>query len=448
MSLCKLGNLIHAPVSIATRCVLLPIGLLLVIAPSLAQTPAGGEWHVCLGTAQCREFAVGSGALAESGSMVRVRLTDWTYEPGAQDFKGLKLGDGRPPREVGYELIPTPASAYGFTMTDLIVGMRVGGRRTITLPLRRIVMEVELLDVAPTAASLRSRGYLPGIDRPSTLSARASPVASQEDAERAREQYRRAREENELKARREAESRQAAINEQLSKEAADRSALSEKYPALVAEARARNKIDPVALGIILGEKWRNVQDVNNCRVENWTLTSNIPFCLYPEADFTVPINKRWQTCVRIDETKFDISWIISHFGDAEVEVDGLGAALVAFAVAKDKARNCFVDVDVLADGTVGRVSMATSLRAHHIDTLVAQLKSKYGTRFSVSRQNWTNGNKTANLEWSLPGIRVKYQEQVEKSGGGAFNGGFLEIFTPAWTRATDEEARKNKKPAL
>ncbi len=422
MSLCNLGNLIHAPVSIVTRCLLLPIALLLVIAPSLAQTPAGGEWHVCLDTAQCREFAVGSGALAEPGSMVRVRLTQLLYdqyESLPQVYKGFSYGGVRP--EMGIELIPTPARSASFTMTDLIVGMRVGGRRAIVLPTgggTKFVKEVELLDVAPTAAELRLHGPLL---RPETLSRRAYPEELQE-ATTAREREARA---SERKAR-----------------------ASEKYPALVAEARARSKVDPVALGIVLGEKWHNVQDVNNCRVENWTLTSNIPFCLYPEADFKVPINERWQTCARIDETKFDISWIISPYGDAKVEIDGLGAALVALGVAQDKARQCFVNVDILEDGTVGRVSMQTSLRAHHIDTLVAQLKSKYGSRFVSSRQSWTSGNKTANLEWSLPDIRVKYQEQVEKSGGVEFNGGFLEIFTPAWARATDEEARKSKKPAL
>jgi hypothetical protein len=379
--------------------------------------------------------------------MVRLRGTTWSYAAGAPDFKGPKISQGIP-GDVGYELRPTPPSAFGYTMTDLIVGMKVGGVRTVAVETRRFVQEFELLDVAPTVAQLRQRGFI-GVNPPATVSARAAPVQASPEAERERvarlqERYKQAQEE---KAQQD-QARQQAETEQLRREAAERAVISEKYPALIARARARSKTDPVVLGIVLGETWNGIQDANNCRIKGWAALSTIPFCLYPDAEFKVPENQRWQTCVRIDEGKFDTSWIISPMGDAEVEVDGLGAALVAMAAAGERSRKCFVDVDILASGVVGKVSMPTSLRAIHVEALLTQLKSKYGSRYVVTQQLWTDGRKTAVLEWKLPDIHVRYTEQSETVSGHAFEGGSLEIYTTEWARTIDEETRRNRKPAL
>ncbi len=45
--------------------------------------------------------------------------------------------------------------------------------------------------------------------------------------------------------------------------------------------------------------------------------------------------------------------------------------------------------------------------------------------------------------------RLYYEKQIENAGGTAFNGGHLEIFTPAWqTALSSENARKQKTGAL
>jgi hypothetical protein len=423
---------------------------LLGAPPAWAQSPAGTEWHTCLGTAQCREMKIGSGAEAQTGAMVRVRTMNWWYAADAPDFKGARTSTAAP-ADQGYELLPTPPSAYGYTMTDLIVGMKVGGVRAVVLPMRRVVIELELFDVAPTVAALRQRGFL-GVNPPTTLSARAGPPTLSPEAERQRvaalaAQYQQAEEEK-ARARREREQAQKAEDdERLAREAAARAVLSDAYPALVARARARSKADPVALGIVLGERWHGVQDANNCRVQGWAGNTNIPFCLYPDADFKIPANERWQTCVRIDDSKFETAWIASPQGNADLG-EGLGAALVAMAAAGERARQCFVNVSMLASGVVGKVSMPTSLRANHVEALVAQLRAKYGSRYTTRQQSWTDGHKTAVLEWTLPDLHVRFTEQAETKGGHAFDGGWLEIFTSEWARTIDDEARKNRKPTL
>lgn len=221
-----------------------------------------------------------------------------------------------------------------------------------------------------------------------------------------------------------------------------------KYIELVTAARAQGKTYPTFLGILMGAPWIGVQDVNDCSQKNWNVGTPIPFCIYKTDEQRPPTGERWTTCVRIDDTKFDTSWVISPWADTEVEADNLGAAMVAFAFAAEKAKRCFVNVFILQDGSVGRVSIPTSLRSHDVEKLIDQLKAKYGNRFNSDKQQWTIGNPTFILQWALPGLTVKYNERTENNGGKAFNGGHLEINTSDWATAIEDEKRKNFKPAF
>lgn len=212
------------------------------------------------------------------------------------------------------------------------------------------------------------------------------------------------------------ESTQAA-NEALVKLRAEASA---KYPELVSSARARSKVDPVFLGIVLGEQWDR-QNVNEC-LGRGARTNIIPFCSYGDKDGSVShAGVSWTDCVVINKEKFDTSWIgsLRVLDVAQVQqYEGLAGLIVGMtalnmtvsqAEAEAKRESCKVYVSVLPDGTVGKVSTFTNARPAEAEKIFSLLIKKYGNQFS------TNGWRR---QWTLPGLTVSYLERAERADGG------------------------------
>jgi hypothetical protein len=218
----------------------------------------------------------------------------------------------------------------------------------------------------------------------------------------------------------------------------------EKYPDLVANARAKSKADPVFLGIVLGEQW-NRQSVNDCSDRGWSTHNSIPFCSYPadEANESHP-GTSWTDCVVIDKGSFDTSWIgsASAIDYSKVQqYDGLAGLIVGMtalnmtlsnAEAEAKKESCKVYVSVLPDGTVGKVSTLTSTQSAEAEKVLSLLIKKYGDQYS------TNGWRR---QWTLPGLTVSYHERADGSSSVL---GSLEISIAAVAR----EAQRSSKPAF
>jgi peptidylprolyl isomerase len=87
-------------------------------------------------TLQIKDTLVGTGATATAGKTAMVRYTGWYYDGtrlAANDFKGAKFDSNL--TDAGYSVSLDPkstASIAGFR--DGVIGMQVGGKRTITVP--------------------------------------------------------------------------------------------------------------------------------------------------------------------------------------------------------------------------------------------------------------------------------------------------------------------------
>jgi FKBP-type peptidyl-prolyl cis-trans isomerase FkpA len=104
---------------------------------------------------------VGSGAEAAGGHQVTVHYTGWLYDPAKADRKGQKFDSSRDRNEPFAFSLGAGQVIRGWD--DGVAGMRVGGRRTLTIPPglgygsrgaggaippnATLVFEVELLDV-------------------------------------------------------------------------------------------------------------------------------------------------------------------------------------------------------------------------------------------------------------------------------------------------------------
>lgn len=132
----------------------LPSALLcgLLISPLttvVAQTPAGASPPKEL---KIIDVQVGQGAEASSGKPVLVHYTGWLYESSATDQKGKKFDSSRDK--------PTP---FGFVLgagrvikgwDQGVVGMKVGGKRTLIIPPSLGYGERGRGDVIPPNATL------------------------------------------------------------------------------------------------------------------------------------------------------------------------------------------------------------------------------------------------------------------------------------------------------
>jgi FKBP-type peptidyl-prolyl cis-trans isomerase FkpA len=77
------------------------------------------------------DISVGVGAEAATGKTVKVHYTGWLYNAGATGFKGLQFdsSSGKPPYQFK---LGSGAVIPGFDQG--ILGMKVGGKRTVLIP--------------------------------------------------------------------------------------------------------------------------------------------------------------------------------------------------------------------------------------------------------------------------------------------------------------------------
>jgi FKBP-type peptidyl-prolyl cis-trans isomerase FkpA len=81
---------------------------------------------------QTTDTAAGGGAEATSGRRVVVHYTGWLYEPSAADKKGAKFDSSRDRNEPFTFVLGRREVIDGWD--EGIKGMRVGGRRKLTIP--------------------------------------------------------------------------------------------------------------------------------------------------------------------------------------------------------------------------------------------------------------------------------------------------------------------------
>jgi FKBP-type peptidyl-prolyl cis-trans isomerase FkpA len=81
------------------------------------------------------DIAAGSGAVVASGSRVQVNYTGWLYDPAAPDGKGAKYDASAPGKPFTFVIgLASGDDAAIAGISQGVIGMRVGGRRTIQVP--------------------------------------------------------------------------------------------------------------------------------------------------------------------------------------------------------------------------------------------------------------------------------------------------------------------------
>jgi FKBP-type peptidyl-prolyl cis-trans isomerase len=81
---------------------------------------------------QMSDVTVGTGAIAASGTQVTVHYTGWLWEPGAADHHGRKFDSSRDRNEPFDFRLGAGMVIRGWD--EGVVGMKVGGRRTLVIP--------------------------------------------------------------------------------------------------------------------------------------------------------------------------------------------------------------------------------------------------------------------------------------------------------------------------
>ena len=126
-----------------------------------AESGDSGEGDEVITELQIIDTKVGDGATAEAGQMVVVHYTGWLYDPGAEDNKGAKF-DSSVDRGQPFQF-PLGMGRVIRGWDEGVQGMKVGGRRKLTIPPQlgygstgaggvipanaTLVFEVELLEV-------------------------------------------------------------------------------------------------------------------------------------------------------------------------------------------------------------------------------------------------------------------------------------------------------------
>lgn len=194
------------------------------------------------------------------------------------------------------------------------------------------------------------------------------------------------------------------------------------------EVELAQKSKRVFAGIILGTKWR-WQAFNDCLDPAWPSHNSIPFCsFFAKEDEQSRPGSSWTTCVLIDENKFDTSWLaFPEPSLSSTQAHGLPALIADESVAKGE--QCIVYISILADGTVGKVSMRTKVQSDVLHLLL----EKYGASSSSNMDFY---------QWKLPQVTVSYLStgHLVKNGNG-----FLEISLPGVATSITS---KNSKPSF
>jgi len=122
--------------------------------PSLAAEPATGTPAASApaGTLEVRELAAGAGAAITRGQKAVVQYTGWLYETAAPDNKGKEFDSSR---NAGHPFTFAVGQGQVIKGWDQgVLGMKVGGRRRLTIPADLAYGDIGADDVIPPGATL------------------------------------------------------------------------------------------------------------------------------------------------------------------------------------------------------------------------------------------------------------------------------------------------------
>ena len=147
--------------SAATAVFIFPSAIAFAQAPANAPNPQASKMDANITSLQKIDMTVGEGAEAVKGKTAVVHYTGWLYDPYAADKKGKKF-DSSLDRKSPFNF-PLGAGKVIAGWDEGVVGMRVGGRRTLIIPAymaygsrgaggvippdATLIFEIELLDV-------------------------------------------------------------------------------------------------------------------------------------------------------------------------------------------------------------------------------------------------------------------------------------------------------------
>lgn len=119
------------------RRVFTQIGLLVLLAVASAcggndSSPSSNEGQSNITTLQTVDVRVGTGADATNGRVVSVHYTGWLYSETAADHHGRQFDSSRTRGTPLQFVLGTGSVIRGWDQG--IVGMKVGGQRTLTIP--------------------------------------------------------------------------------------------------------------------------------------------------------------------------------------------------------------------------------------------------------------------------------------------------------------------------
>ena len=147
-------------IRMARRLVIVTLGLL-VLSGCTSSTPGPEEGRSNVTELIKQDVTVGGGNEAAAGRRVKVHYTGWLYNESAADKKGTKFDSSRDRNEPFEFGLGAGEVIRGWD--EGVAGMKVGGRRTLTIPPAMgygargaggvippnatLVFDVELLDV-------------------------------------------------------------------------------------------------------------------------------------------------------------------------------------------------------------------------------------------------------------------------------------------------------------
>ena len=122
---------------------LLSLLVLLALAACTATPPAHASGQV--DKLSMIDTTVGTGAEAKAGMKVTVQYTGWLYDASAKNKHGTQFDSSRDHGEPFSFVLGSGNVIEGWDQG--VVGMRVGGMRTLLIP-ASLVFDVELLDAS------------------------------------------------------------------------------------------------------------------------------------------------------------------------------------------------------------------------------------------------------------------------------------------------------------
>ncbi len=121
-------------------------------APAPAAAAPAGSAASAISTLEAVDLQVGSGATVAAGQKAVVQYTGWLYETSAPDKKGKEFDSSRNAGQPFSFLVGAGQVIKGWDQG--VVGMKVGGRRRLTIPADLAYGDAGAGGVIPPGATL------------------------------------------------------------------------------------------------------------------------------------------------------------------------------------------------------------------------------------------------------------------------------------------------------